>query len=112
MTQQADKNNTKLKDLLHNIEIKLELLNKEDDDCPFCLEPLAESDHVTLGNLSLIKKKSKFSSFLGIQDCGKSFSQPCGNHRFIFSGEFYKNTVKLPKLPEKNIKCMKATSSI
>lgn len=49
MTQQADKNNTKLKGLLHSIEIKLELLNKEDDDCPFCLESLAESEHVTLG---------------------------------------------------------------
>lgn len=49
MTQQADRNNTKLKDLLHQIEIKLELLNKEDDDCPFCLESLEDKDHITLG---------------------------------------------------------------
>lgn len=49
MTQQADRNNTKLKDLLHQIEIKLELLNKEDDDCPFCLESLEDKEHITLG---------------------------------------------------------------
>jgi len=43
MIVQADKNNETLKKALHNIEIKLELLQKEDDDCPFCLENLAEA---------------------------------------------------------------------
>jgi len=41
MMVQADKNNDKLKDALHKIEIKLELIQKEDDDCPFCLENIA-----------------------------------------------------------------------
>jgi len=46
MTRKADSNNEKLKKCLHSIEIKLELLDK-DDDCPFCLE--AGRDSVTLG---------------------------------------------------------------
>jgi len=46
MTVKADQNNEKLKKCLHNLEIKLELLDK-DDECPFCLEAGRES--VTLG---------------------------------------------------------------
>lgn len=46
MTRKADSNNEKLKKCLHSIEIKLELLDK-DDDCPFCLE--SGRDSVTLG---------------------------------------------------------------
>lgn len=46
MTRKADSNNEKLKNCLHSIEIKLELLDKN-DDCPFCLE--SGRDSVTLG---------------------------------------------------------------
>jgi len=46
MTVKADSNNEKLKSCLHDLEIKLELLDK-DDECPFCLEKGQES--VTLG---------------------------------------------------------------
>jgi len=46
MTVKADKNNDKLKQCLHSLEIKLDLLDK-DDECPFCLEAGRES--VTLG---------------------------------------------------------------
>lgn len=46
MTVKADQNNEKLKACLHNLEIKLELLDK-DDECPFCLE--AGRNSVTLG---------------------------------------------------------------
>jgi len=46
MTVKADSNNEKLKACLHDLEIKLELLDK-DDECPFCLEKGEES--VTLG---------------------------------------------------------------
>jgi len=46
MTVKADQNNQKLKACLHNLEIKLELLDK-DDECPFCLE--AGRNSVTLG---------------------------------------------------------------
>lgn len=50
MTAKADQNNTMIKGVLKKIETKLELLNKNDDDCPFCLEPLAEiGDPVVLG---------------------------------------------------------------
>jgi len=46
MTVKADQNNQKLKACLHDLEIKLELLDK-DDECPFCLE--AGRNSVTLG---------------------------------------------------------------
>jgi len=46
MTVKADQNNDKLKNCMHDLEIKLELLDK-DDECPFCLEKGEES--VTLG---------------------------------------------------------------
>lgn len=46
MMVKADSNNEKLKGCLHTLEIKLELLDK-DDECPFCLE--AGRDSVTLG---------------------------------------------------------------
>lgn len=46
MTKKADQNNDKLKACLHNLEIKLDLLDKE-DECPFCLE--AGNESVTLG---------------------------------------------------------------
>lgn len=50
MTHKADQNNTIIKGVLKKIETKLELLNNNDDDCPFCLEPLAEvGDPVVLG---------------------------------------------------------------
>jgi len=50
MTVQADKNNEMIKGVLKKIETKLELLGKDDDDCPFCLEPLNEVGNVvTLG---------------------------------------------------------------
>lgn len=46
MTVKADSNNEKLKACIHDLEIKLDLLDK-DDECPFCLEKGQES--VTLG---------------------------------------------------------------
>jgi hypothetical protein len=46
MTVKAEQNNEKLKTALHDLEIKLDLLDKE-DECPFCLE--AGKDSVTLG---------------------------------------------------------------
>jgi len=46
MTVKAEQNNVKLKNSMHNLEIKLDLLDKE-DECPFCLE--AGKDSVTLG---------------------------------------------------------------
>jgi len=46
MTVKADKNNEVLKQCLHSLEIRLDLLDKE-DECPFCLEAGRES--VTLG---------------------------------------------------------------
>jgi len=50
MTVKADQNNTMIKDILKKIETKLDLLNCNDDDCPFCLEPLSEiGDPVVLG---------------------------------------------------------------
>jgi len=49
MTMKADQNNTMIKGVLKTIETKLELLNNNDDDCPFCLEPLAETDPIVLG---------------------------------------------------------------
>jgi len=50
MTLKADQNNSMIKGVLKKIETKLELLNNNDDDCPFCLDPLAEiGEHVVLG---------------------------------------------------------------
>lgn len=50
MTVKADQNNTMIKNVLKKIETKLDLLNSNDDDCPFCLEPLSEiGDPVVLG---------------------------------------------------------------
>jgi len=50
MTLKADQNNSMIKGVLKKIETKLELLNNNEDDCPFCLDPLAEiGEHVVLG---------------------------------------------------------------
>jgi hypothetical protein len=58
MTVKADQNNEKLKACLHNLEIKLELLDK-DDECPFCLE--AGRNSVTLGNIMMVSVRNTFT---------------------------------------------------
>jgi len=50
MMVKADSNNVIIEGMMKNIETKIELLQQEDNDCPFCLDPLKEKDDVhTLG---------------------------------------------------------------
>jgi len=49
MMVKADSNNDKIQKLMKTVETKLDLLQQEDNDCPFCLEPLKEKECHTLG---------------------------------------------------------------
>jgi len=73
MTQKADSNNTNIKNVLTNIERKLELL-KNDDDCPFCLEALSDLDQNEVHTLGCCHKSCK--------DCWNNWKNLKGNQAF------------------------------